>query len=131
MGLEDQNVEIKIGNFLIQNSSEVKLLGVTIERQLSFLPHVENMCSKAISKIKALVRIKHFLNQRQTDMLYFSYIMSPFNYCPLLWMFCSRPAFKLSNETHHKALKVRFTDFKASFEDLLGFSLSTLIILTH
>ena len=45
--------------------------------------------------------------------------MSPFAYCPLVWMFCSRQADNLLNATHFKALRVRFNDFTSSFDNLL------------
>ena len=49
----------------------------------------------------------------------FSHIMFPFNYCPLLWIFCSKQANKLIDEAHFRALRVRFNDFSSSFEKLL------------
>ena len=44
--------------------------------------------------------------------------MYPFNYCPLVWMFCSRQAFNLLNRTHYKALQARYNNFTDSFEEL-------------
>ena len=44
--------------------------------------------------------------------------MSPFNYCPLVWMFCSKQASALLNRTHLKALQARYNNFTASFEEL-------------
>ena len=57
--------------------------------------------------------------------------MSPFNYCPLVWMFCSKKAFKLLNKTHHKALNARFGNYQTSLEDLLDFSESINIHTQH
>ena len=118
LGIGDQVINIDIGPFSIGSSSEVKLLGVTIDNKLSFLPHILNICGKAITKIKALVRIRHYLNQKQADLLFSSHIMSPFNYCPLVWMFCSKQAFTLLNRTHLKALQARYNNFTATFEEL-------------
>ena len=45
--------------------------------------------------------------------------MSPFNYCPLVWMFCSKQGHNLLNKTHYKALRARLDDFSSSFVELL------------
>ena len=124
LGTGNQEIKIKIGSCTIENSSEVKLLGVTIDSKLSFFPHILNICGKATAKIKALTRIRNCLDQTQADSLYFSHIMAPLNYCPLVWMFCSKQAFNLLNRTHHRALKARFNNYSAILEDLLLFSSS-------
>ena len=45
--------------------------------------------------------------------------MSPFNYCPLVWMFCSKQAHNLINATHHKALCARLNTFMFTFNEML------------
>ena len=112
-----QSVDIMIGNFTITSSHEVKLLGVTLDYKMTFYPYIQNICGKALAKTKALMRIRNYLSQKQTDFLFFSHIMSPFNYCPLVWMFCSKPAHQLLCKTQHKALKARLNDFTLSFEE--------------
>ena len=48
LGIRSATVNIKVGSFMIRSSKEVKLLGVTIDHQLTFLPHILNTCGKAI-----------------------------------------------------------------------------------
>ena len=127
LGIGDKVIEIKIGSFLITNSKEVKLLGVILDNKLSFFPHIVNVCGRALSKIKALMRVRNYLSQKQADLLFHSYIMSPFNYCPLVWIFCSRQANGLLNSTHLKALRARYNDFSSTFEELLDMSNSLTI----
>ena len=119
LGKGAENIEIKIDSFKIVSSKEVQLLGVTLDNQLTFYPHISNICSNILSKTKALRRIRGYVNQKQADMLFFSHIFSLFDYCPLVWMFCSKQAYNLLNATHKRALKVRFDDFHSSFEELL------------
>lgn len=119
LGTKDSNINIEIGTNVITSSKEVKLLGVTIDRQLSFFPHVSQICRKASAKTKALRRIRSYLTQNQADLLFSSFIMSPFNYCPLVWMFCSKHAGNRINATHHKALCVLFNNFSDTFDELL------------
>jgi len=113
------NISIDIGTAKIVGSKQIELLGVTIDRQLTFYPHITSICKRASAKSKALMRIRNFLTQNQADHLYMAYIMSSFNYCPLVWMFCSKMAHNLIDKTHHKALCARFNTFNSTFEELL------------
>ena len=49
---------------------------------------------------------KELVNQFFVDgkkvLLYKSMIKSQFNYCPLVWMYCSRPSNKLINRVHER-----------------------------
>ena len=114
LGIGTSDINLQVGSIQICSSKEVKLLGITIDYQLNFLPHIVNMCGKAIAKTKALMRVRNFMTQKQADLLNFSYSMSPFNYCPLLWMFCSKQGHNLLKKTHSKALRARLDDFSSS-----------------
>ena len=45
----------------IKSSNTVELLGITLEKNLSFKSHIENICCKVNNKLKALFRIQSFL----------------------------------------------------------------------
>ena len=107
LGIET-SIDIKIGSFTVTSSKEVKLLGVTLDDKLSFYPHTLKLCGKVFSKIKAL-----------KDLLFHCHIMSPFNYCPLVWMYCSKQAHSLLANIHKKALRARFNDFTLAYDEFL------------
>jgi len=111
LGAKNDGIIVSVHSTKILSTNSVKLLGITIDDQLNFYPHILETCKKATSKTKALLRIRNYLTQKQADLLYNSYIMSPFNYCPLVWMFCSRRAHNLINKTHHKALCAKQNTF--------------------
>ena len=46
-------------------------------------------------------------------------IKSQFNYCPLLWMFCSRQSNNLINKIHKWSLRISYKDQKTSYHNLL------------
>ena len=48
------------------------------------------------------------------------YILSAFNYCPVIWMFGSKANDGLINNAHKRALRVVYLDFRSSFETLLS-----------
>ena len=46
-------------------------------------------------------------------------IKSQFNYCPLVWMFCSRQSNNLINKMYEQSLKISHKDQKTSYHNLL------------
>jgi uncharacterized protein YpmS len=86
--LKQQNLTFTIDGNKIECESEVKLLGVTIDFQLNFNEHVSNICKKASRQLNVLKRIGTHLTKLGKLTIYYSFIMSNFNYCPLVWHFC-------------------------------------------
>ena len=58
------------------------------------------------------------LNKRRIFME--SFIISQFNYCPLIWMIHSRGLNNKINRIHERALRIVYDDNRSSFEDLLN-----------
>ena len=56
-GNKNGSLWIDIGNDEIWESSNVKLLGVNIDRDLKFNEHMLNICSKANKKLTILIRM--------------------------------------------------------------------------
>ena len=52
LGTREPDITIEIGSKTIYSSKKVKLLGVTIDHQLTFLPHILTTCGKAMQKSK-------------------------------------------------------------------------------
>ena len=48
-----------------------------------------------------------------------AYILSHFNYCPLIWMFCGKEGNKLIQLCHYRDLRALTNDTDKSYEDLL------------
>ena len=57
-----QHVETNIGSAQFENSLTEKILGVTIEAELSFGKHIKQIDVKPRVKLKALARIALFMN---------------------------------------------------------------------
>ena len=68
----------------------VSLLGVNFDHLLTFNNHINDICKKAARQLAVLKRIGHFLTVQGKLTIYKSFIMSNFNYCPLIWHFCSK-----------------------------------------
>ena len=77
----------------VKSRSKVKLLGITIDDKLPFATHMENLCSRASNRLRALAKKRKFISFEQVKHLSEVYIMSTFTYCPLIWMFCSKTCY--------------------------------------
>ena len=110
---------IDIHGNIIKMSDTVKLLGVTIDSKLNFNGHIKTICQKTKNKVRAFSRIARYLDFQKASLLYNSFILTNFNYCPLIWMFCGKTANEEVNRVHKRALRVLLNDFDSTFEELL------------
>ena len=81
---------INIKGISLKSEANFTLLGVDIDNRLSFRGHINNLCRKAASQINALKRLSSFMGMTQKTILMKSFILSNFNYFPLVWHFCSK-----------------------------------------
>ena len=120
MGLgHDYKLCMEIDEKVITTVQQVKLLGVVIDSKLKFDDHVKSLCLKANRNVSALSRAAKLIDPPKCKLLYNSFVMSNFRYCPLIWMFCGKTANKEINRVHKRALRILLKDYDASFEELL------------
>ena len=100
-------------------SLEVELLGITIDNQLKFKKHIDNLYKKVYHKLHALRRICNFLTVEKAKMLTNAFINSQFNYAPLVWMFAGKPSINKICKIHHRTLQVIHNDYQKSYDELL------------
>ena len=115
---EDQMITVK--NCVIKSSGVEELLGVTIDSNLNFKEHILSLCKKANRKLHALSRVSKYMTLNKRRILMKSFIISQFNYCPLIWMIFKRGFNNKINHIHERALRIVYNDYSSSFEDLLN-----------
>ena len=80
-------VTIRIGDTEIKNNEYEKLLRIKYYTKLNFNEHLNDIISKASRKVNALSRVMPYMSLSKKNKLVSSFFNSPFNYCPLIWMF--------------------------------------------
>ena len=110
---------IYMENEFIESEETVELLGVKIDSKLKFNEHVTNLVKKGNQKFHALARISKFLCENKLKLVMRTFIVSQFNYCPLLWMFHSRILNDKINKLHERALRLVYKDDNLTFQQLL------------
>ena len=91
-------------NFKFQwlGNKEVDILEIMLDRHIKFHTNIKNISRKAGQKLRKIL-------------LYKSIINSQFNYCPLLWMFCSRQSNNSINKVHGRGLRLTYRDETKDF----------------
>ena len=112
-------MHINIGTAQIENSQFEKLLGVTLDSRLTFEKHIQQICGKASSKLKALARVTPLMDTEKRKILMNAFFNAQCSYCPLTWMFHSRNLNNKVNKLHERCLRIVYNNDTSSYEDLL------------
>ena len=83
--INQQTINIK--GISLKSEANFTLLGVDIDNRLSFHGHIKNLCRKVANQINALTRLSWFMGMTEKMILIKSFILSNFNYCPLVGHF--------------------------------------------
>ena len=116
---KNENISFNLNGNMIKCEDEVKLLGVTIDFELNFNTHIANICKKASRQLNILKRIGKYLTKLGRLTIYYSFIFSNFNYCPVTWHFCSEQNTNKMEKIQFRALKFIYDDTESTYEELL------------
>ena len=95
------------------------MLGITIDNQLKFKKHIEELCKIACYKIYALRRIRGYLTVEKARILANAFTNSQFNYAPLMWMFAGKTLINKICEIHHRTIQMVYNEYNKSYQELL------------
>lgn len=113
------DISVSFKDVTIHNQTCVKLLGVNIDHKLSFNKHISDLCHKAARQINVLQRFKRILKWDVKRLLYKSFVLAHFNYCPAVWHHCGRDNTLKLERLQYRALKFVFNDYSSPYELLL------------
>ena len=103
---------IKFRKQTIKETNNAQLLGITLTYNiLTMNDRIKNICNQASSKLYALARISHYLDEQKRKIVMKSFVISQFNYCPIIWMYCQRKSNNLINRIHERALRIAYKDY--------------------
>ena len=117
--IKDIQLNVTVENISLPSSDTMKVLGIDIDDRLTFDGHISNMCIKAGRQLNVLQRLRGSLDQDSRMAIYKSFIMSNFNYCPLIWMFTSKTSLSKLENIQKRALRFVLDDYQSDYNDLL------------
>jgi hypothetical protein len=110
---------INVDGTLIRSQNVVKLLGLNFDHLLTFDVHVDDICRKAGRKLNVLARMSNTLDIESKLILFYAFVLSHFEYCAVVWHFCSRDKMRKIEKIQKQALRYVFNDYTSSYKDLL------------
>ena len=108
-----------INNVCLKTQNSVKLLGITIDERLKFDEQVNNMCQRASKQLKVMYRFKQVFKEKEKKIMYNTFIMSNFNFCPIVWNFCGSVQIRKMEKIQERALRFVFNDPNSEYMELL------------
>ncbi len=111
---------LKFDNNEIMTSPEVTLLGVEIDDKLNLKKHIHQLVKRAGGQLNFLIRNKKFLNHNAKKIVIESFILANFNYCPLVWHFCSSESMRKLERIQERALQFLLDDYDSDSDQLLA-----------
>ena len=117
--IKDAELNVTVDNVSLPPSDTMKVLGIDIDHRLTFDGHVSNMFIKAGRQLTALQRLKGSLEQDSHMAIYKSFIISNFNYCPLVWIFTGKTSLSKLENIQKRALRFVLDDYQSGYTDLL------------
>ena len=105
---EKNPTEINIDGKKISSESSVLLLGLEIDIELNFNKRIYKICNKSASEQNALNRWNRSLGFEKKKTLKNSFIYGNFNYCSIVWHFCSKNSPNKIENNQKKGFKISF-----------------------
>ena len=101
---------LNINDLTINSENSGKFLGLEIDNKLSIEQHISTLCNKARNQLNAIERIQKFMDFKKKEVLLNSFVYSNFNYCPLIWHFCSSKSLYKIEKMQERVLRLLHND---------------------
>ena len=118
-GSDTTGTPIFINNEEKESTNEVTLLGVAIDNKLNFHKHISELCRKTAGSLNALKRLGKYISANDRKMVVHAYVLSHFNYCPIVWHFCGKGDTHKIERIHERALRFITNDLHSDYAQLL------------
>ena len=103
--LHSPSAHLSVGNQQIIEVSDHKVLGVTIDNNLTWAPTFVT-CAKLRQKSLPISKTKHFLNFHARKTFFQAHIQSGIDYASILWDSASDSLQKTLKSLHRRAIKI-------------------------
>ena len=78
VGTNQDDIKIKVGEAIVEESFEENLLRVIIDKNLNFKSHVSKLCKRASEKLHALTRVLPLMGSDKPPLLMNSFMKAQF-----------------------------------------------------
>ena len=104
--LENLKLNLIVNNHSIEQVTEHRHLGVTIDENLNWDKHINALSKSAARNVYLLSRLSYVTNRDACFFFFHAHVMSLINYASNLWDGCNNTHFTKLNSVHKRALKI-------------------------
>ena len=91
---------------VIPEDEQVRLLGSINDKNLNFDSHIKEICGKVNQKTSVISRMRGYISKKKSKLLLNTVVMSNFQYCTLIRLFCSKVSDNLVNRMTKRAMRI-------------------------
>ena len=95
-----------------------------IDNLLTFNKHIANICKKAATQLNVSKRLSRSIGHTERKLI----MQANFNYCALIWHFCSESNTAKMEKIQERALRLVHDDHISDYPTLLGNKTNDLIL---
>ena len=106
LGKSTHHYDLKFNGAPIDIKEHLKILGVPLDKNLSFQEHISEILKKVFAKIAALRRLKRLVPSSTLLVLYGSFVLSHFEYCNSLLIGIGKTLNKKLEDANHYGLRI-------------------------
>ena len=111
---------MNINGEIIKSKKDVTLLGIKIDNQLTLSDHIGMLCKSAANQLNSIKRLKRHFVTKTKRILVKTFVLSQFNYCPLVWHFCKPGDTHKIEKIHERAIRFIYNDYTNDFSTILN-----------
>ena len=110
-------LSLSLGTNSIQQVSEHKVLGLTLDSELNWHSHLNSLSKRLSKNVYLLSRLRKFATKQALKLFLDAHINSFVNYASTLWDNCSGEYMKRINSIHRRAIKLLLPNPNISTDD--------------
>ena len=115
----DKEIEAKVSEMEIEQTSSMKLLGVSINDRLNFTERIKNVSTKASQRVGVIFRLHNLIPTETTLLLYKTAILPHLIHCDTVWHFFKASDKRKLERVQERALRAVYWDKNSSYNELL------------
>ena len=103
--LSDLSLRLSLDGQNIENVTEHRLLGLTVDNKFRWQAHIEHICKSMSKKLFLLSQLQHIINIDSRKLSYNAHIKPHIGYASVVWNGCGEVHLKKTNSLHRRAGK--------------------------
>ena len=99
-------LNLEIGNNIIEQVSEHKVLGIVIDSEMKWQSHINIICKRVSQNLYLLARLKFFVSEDSRKLFFYAHCLSSINYASTVWSSACASHIKKLNSLHRRGIKL-------------------------